>query len=183
MRFTKLTLEGAYIVELEPRADERGWFSRFFCEQEFANHGIEYRVRQINNSLSVAAGTLRGLHYQVAPHGDAKLVRCLSGAAFDVILDMRETSATYGKWHGAELTAENRKMMFVPQGFAHGFLTLEDNTEMLYPASQPYAGISERVIRWNDPRFAIEWPRQPSVVSEKDANAPDFNIARHISGY
>lgn len=171
------------MVSLEPRGDDRGFFARFFCAEEFAGHGLEACFVQINNSVSTYARTLRGMHYQIAPAGEAKLVRCIAGRAFDVVVDMRAGSRSFGRWVGAELTAENRRMMYVPKGCAHGFMTLDDNTEMLYLASAPYAGSYERVLRWNDPAIGIDWPAVPAVLSDKDRDAPDFSPAMHSSGY
>jgi dTDP-4-dehydrorhamnose 3,5-epimerase len=138
---------------------------------------------QISTSLSQHAGTLRGLHYQVAPKGEAKLVKCLRGAIYDVIVDMRETSESFMKWFGVELTAQNRSMLYVPKGCAHGFMTLEDETEVMYPASSAYAGDHELQLRWNDPAFGIVWPREPAVLSDKDASTLDFDPVRNRSGY
>ncbi len=154
-----------------------------FCAEEFGRQGLDGTVSQVNTSASAHAGTLRGMHYQVAPHGEAKLVKCIRGAVFDVVLDLREGSATFGRWAGATLTPENRLMMYAPKGCAHGFLTLEDDTEMLYTASAPYQGAAERIIRWNDPKFAIAWPRQPAVLSPKDQDAGDYDPPLHRSGY
>jgi dTDP-4-dehydrorhamnose 3,5-epimerase len=163
--------------------DERGFFARLFCSEEFAANGLESSIAQINMSLSVKASTLRGLHYQVAPAGEAKLVRCTRGRAFDVVVDMRKNSQTFRRWFGAEITADNRRMVYVPKGCAHGFMTLEDNTEMFYLASAPYDAASEHVLRWNDSAIGVEWPRAPLVLSEKDGNAPDFSEDYHLSGY
>ncbi|HJU19500.1 MAG TPA: dTDP-4-dehydrorhamnose 3,5-epimerase [Stellaceae bacterium] len=181
MEFIKTPLSGACLIDLDKRGDERGFFARFFCEREFAEHGLETRFVQINTSLSVEAGTLRGMHYQLAPAAEVKVVRCLAGALWDAILDLRPGSPTFGQWFGAELTAENRRMMYVPQGFAHGFLTLAPNTEALYLVSAFYAPTQERGVRWNDPRFAIAWPRPPRVISDKDAGQRDFDPAHHLS--
>jgi dTDP-4-dehydrorhamnose 3,5-epimerase len=183
MQYEPTTVDGAFVVSLEPRGDERGFFARIFCAEEFAGRGLESCFVQINNSVSTHARTLRGLHYQIAPAGEAKLVRCIAGRAFDVVVDMRSGSRSFGRWAGAELTAENRRMMYVPKGCAHGFLTLADNTEMLYLASAPYAGAYERVLRWNDPVIGIDWPAIPTVLSDKDRDAPDFSRTTHDSGY
>ena len=183
MKYQPTDVEGALLVSLEPRGDERGFFARVFCADEFARQGLDGSVSQVNTSVSAKAGTLRGMHYQVAPHGEAKLVKCIRGAVFDVVLDLREGSPTFGRWAGATLTAENRLMMYAPKGCAHGFLTLEDETEMLYTASAPYHGPAERIVRWNDPRFAIAWPREPEVLSPKDQGAGDYDPALHASGY
>ena len=180
MIFHKTPIEGARVIELEKRGDERGFFARAYCAHEFAQAGLEAGFDQANNSNSAAKGTLRGLHYQLAPDDENKLVRCIKGALFDLILDVRPASPTFGKWFGAELTADNRKMMFVPRGCAHGFLTLSDDVETIYFAKGFYAPQSERGIRWNDPKFAIDWPFKPVVVSDKDSNWLDFNPEFHL---
>ena len=182
MKFTETPLAGAYLVDLEKRGDERGFFARFFCERDFAARGLETRFVQINNSLSVEVGTLRGMHYQLPPAAEVKLVRCLAGALWDAILDLRPASPSFGKWFAAELSAENRRMMYVPRGFAHGFLTLAPNTEALYLVSAFYAPERERGVRWNDPRFAIAWPHPPQAISDKDAGQRDFDMAYHLEG-
>lgn len=183
MQFQPTGVDAAWVVALEPCADSRGFFARVFCRDEFNARGLESSFDQVNDALSSAAGTLRGLHYQTAPHGEAKLVRCVHGAAFDVLVDLRESSPTFGRWFGLELTAENRRMLYIPRGCAHGYLTLEPDTELIYFSSTAYNGESERVLRWNDPRFSIAWPREPAVISEKDDNAPDYARAFHSSGY
>lgn len=182
MRFAETPLPGAYVIEPEPRVDERGFFARVFCTDELARHGLEPHVAQINDSLSREAGTLRGLHYQLPPAAETKLVRCIQGAVWDVILDLRRESATFGRWFGIELTAENRTMLYVPRGFAHGFVTLVPDTEIVYVVSHPYAPEYERGIRWNDPAFSIDWPVEPVVISEKDRSLPDFDAAYHLGG-
>jgi dTDP-4-dehydrorhamnose 3,5-epimerase len=180
MIFEKTPVEGARLIDLERRGDERGFFARVFCTEEFGADGLETSFLQVNNSLSAEKGTLRGLHYQLAPSEEVKVVRCVRGALWDVVLDLREDSPTFGKWFGAELTAENRRMMYVPRGCAHGFLTLEVDTEALYFVSTPYAPALERGVRWNDPTFGIEWPIEPVVISEKDAAHPDFDRDWHL---
>ncbi len=174
MRFHETTLPGAYVIELEKKGDDRGFFARFYCTKEFASHGLESNFVQVNNSLSAHKGTLRGIHYQLAPMAEAKLVRCIRGALWDVIVDLREDSHTFGNWYSEELTAENRLMMYVPKGFGHAFMTLEDNTEALYMVSEFYSPENERGIRWNDKRFNIQWPIQPVIISDKDKAHPDF---------
>ncbi len=180
MRFVPTLLAGAYLIELDKREDERGFFARVFCEREFAAAGLETRFVQINNSLSKDLGTLRGMHYQVGDAAEVKLVRCLRGALWDAILDLRPGSPTFGYSFGAELTAENRSMMYVPRGFAHGFLTVAADTEAFYLVSAFYAPNSERGVRWNDPRFDIRWPAPPRVISDKDAQQRDFDPAWHL---
>ena len=179
MIFKLLPLQGAFLISLEKKGDERGFFARFFCEEEFSKHGLETRFKQVNNSLTAKAGTLRGMHYQMAPSAEVKLVRCVRGALYDVILDLRPDSSTFGKHFGAELTDENRDMMYVPRGFAHGFLTLKPDTEALYMVSDFYAPKLERGVRFNDPAFAIRWPMQPTEISDKDRSWPDFDREKH----
>ena len=180
MRFIETSLKGAYTIELEKKGDERGFFARFFCKDEFARHGLNNEVMQINNSLSTNKGTLRGMHYQLPPYQEDKIVRCLHGSLYDVIIDLRQESPTFGQWYGAELTSDNRTMMYVPKGFAHGLVTLEPNTEILYLVTQFYAPEFERGIRWNDPNFNIQWPVEPVDISDKDRNHPDFNLEYHL---
>jgi dTDP-4-dehydrorhamnose 3,5-epimerase len=179
MKFTPTPLRDAYLIDLEKRGDDRGFFARVFCEREFAEYGLETRFVQANNSLSSKKGTLRGLHYQLAPSAEVKVVRCIRGALWDAIVDIRPGSETFGKWFGAELSAENRRMMYVPRGFAHAILTLEEDTEALYLVSDFYAPGEERGVRWNDPRFGVEWPIEPTEISPKDAAWPDFDPEFH----
>jgi len=179
MKFNNTPLPGSYLIELEKRGDNRGFFARFFCEKEFGDHQLITRFVQINNSLTAKKGTLRGMHYQLQPSAEVKIVRCIKGSLFDVILDLRPDSPAFGKSFGAELNADNRSMMYVPRGFAHGFVTMEDDTEALYLVSATYAPDLERGIRYNDPAFNIQWPLTPSEVSEKDAQWPDFNAEFH----
>ena len=179
MIFHETPLEGVRLIELEKRGDDRGFFARFFCENEFGAAGLDTRFAQMNNSLNTRRGTLRGLHYQLPPEGEVKVVRCIRGALWDVVADMRPDSPTFGKWFGAELTAENRLMMYAPRGFAHGFITLSDEAEALYLASNAYAPQFERGVRWNDPWLGIQWPAQPAEISPKDASWPDFDPAYH----
>jgi len=180
MKFEPTPLPGAYVIDLEKRGDDRGFFARAFCRDEFRELGLPEHFVQVNNSLSAEAGTLRGLHYQLAPHAETKLVRCIRGGLWDVILDLRRDSDTFGKWFGAELTAENRRMMLVPKGFAHGFVTLQPDTEAFYFVDEFYAPEHERGIRWDDPRFAIEWPTGPATISDKDRSHPDFDPVHHL---
>lgn len=180
MKFTSLPLEGAYLIDLEKRGDERGFFARLFCEEEFAQHGLENHFVNVNNSHSAEKGTLRGLHYQLHPYEETKLVRCIRGSFWDVIVDLRPDSPTFKHSYGALLSEDNRQMMYVPKGFAHGFLTLEPDSEVIYLVSEFYAKEQERGLRWNDPEFSIAWPEKPTVVSERDANHPDFDPAHHL---
>ena len=174
MIFTPTALAGAYLIQPEPIADERGFFARSWCRREFAERGLESRLEQCNISFNRLRGTLRGMHFQAAPFAEAKLVRCTAGAIYDVIVDMRPGSATYLQHVGAELTAENRAMLFIPEGFAHGFQTLADNTEVFYQMSETYAPAYAGGVRWNDPTFGICWPLPVSVISPKDAQLPYF---------
>ena len=174
MKFHDTGLEGAFIIELDRLQDSRGFFARTWCQKEFQDQGLISTIAQANTSFNNKAGTLRGMHYQAEPYQETKLVRCTSGALYDVIIDLRPQSATYRRWFGAELTAENGKMLYVPADFAHGFITLKDNTEVHYLVSEFYTPGAERGVRWNDPAFAIEWPQAVEVISEKDAAWPDF---------
>jgi dTDP-4-dehydrorhamnose 3,5-epimerase len=181
MIFTEIRLRGAYLIDSERHEDERGFFARTFCEREFAAHGLATRITQTSISFSARKGTLRGMHYQLAPKAETKVVWCLRGALHDIILDLRPESPTFGQTFSTDLTAENRCMMYVPKGFAHGFLTLSENTEALYLIDEFYDPEYGRGIRWNDPKFAIQWPAQPVVMSEKDQNYRDFNPAWHLT--
>jgi dTDP-4-dehydrorhamnose 3,5-epimerase len=180
MIFTETPIAGAYLIDLEKRGDDRGFFARVFCRTEFGERDLDTEFVQINNSLSAERGTLRGLHYQLAPAEEVKVVRCVAGALWDVILDVRPQSPTFGLWFGAELSATNRRMMYAPRGVAHGFVTLTDDTEAFYLVSAFYAPERERGIRWNDPRFAVEWPVAPVVMSDKDRDRPDFDPAINL---
>lgn len=180
MIFFETPLKGAYVIELEKKGDERGFFARSFCKKEFEEIGLNNEIVQINNSFSGYKGTLRGMHYQLEPKAEDKIVRCIRGALYDVIIDLREDSKTFKDWYGIELSAENRKMLYVPKGFAHGFITLEDNTESFYLVTEYYSADLERGIRYNDPQFKIVWPIVPTVISEKDKNHPDFDPKMHL---
>jgi dTDP-4-dehydrorhamnose 3,5-epimerase len=182
MLFNKAPLPGLYEIELEKREDERGFFARFFCVNEYKEHSLENKIVQINNSYTFDKYTLRGLHYQLPPKSEVRIVRCLKGSLYDMSLDLRPKSPTFGKWYGVELSSENRKMVYIPKGFAHGFLTLEDNTEMLYMVTEFYSPDLERVIRWNDPKFDIKWPAKPKYLSEKDSKQSDFDSEYHLKG-
>ena len=165
------------MIELEKRGDYRGFFARFFCEREFAEAGLETRFVQVNNSLTAASGTLRGMHFQLPPAAEIKVVRCIRGALHDIIVDLRSGSPTYLRWFGADLSAENRVMMYIPRGFAHGFITLSDDTEALYLVSAFYAPEHERGVRFDDPRFGIRWPILPTEMSAKDREWPNYDPA------
>jgi len=179
VKFVPLPLPGAHVIHLEKRGDDRGFFARLFCEVEFAQAGLISRFVQVNNSLTANKGTLRGMHYQLPPAAEVKVVRCTRGALYDVILDLRPHSPTFGQWCGEELTAENRAMMYVPEGFAHGFVTLAPDTEAIYLASTPYSPAAERGVRFNDPKFGIRWPIEPTEMSDKDRNWPDYDPEYH----
>lgn len=174
MIFIETKLKGAFIIEPEPIEDERGFFARTFCQEEFKAHGLNFRVVQCNISFNKERGTLRGMHYQIAPYQEAKLVRCTRGAIYDVIIDLRPESPTFKQWIAVELTAENRRMLYVPEGFAHGFQTLEDNTEVFYMMSEFYHPECARGVRWNDPAFGIEWAIAVTIISAKDRKYPNF---------
>ncbi|MEZ2126351.1 MULTISPECIES: dTDP-4-dehydrorhamnose 3,5-epimerase [unclassified Sinorhizobium] len=175
MIFHETPLAGAHLIELERRADDRGFFARAYCQREFEAAGLVTNFVQVNNPFSVKRGTLRGLHYQLPPATEAKVVRCIQGALYDVIADVRPQSPTFGQWFGAELSAENRLTMYVPRGCAHGFVTLTDGAEALYMVSAFYSPENERGIRYDDPWFDIEWPVERMQVSEKDQRWPRFD--------
>ena len=175
MIFEETKLARAFIIKLEKLEDERGFFARAWCQKEFDDAGINSRVVQANLSYNEKKGTLRGMHYQVSPYQEAKLVRCFRGAIYDVIVDLRSDSPTYKDWIGVELSAQNRQVLFVPEGFAHGFQTLESQTEVFYQVSEFYTPGAEKGARYNDPAFGIDWPLPVSVISEKDAGWADYS--------
>lgn len=177
MKFTETKLKGAFIITPHLIEDERGFFARTFCRHEFEDHGLNPNLVQCNISFNKAKGTLRGMHYQAAPHGEVKLVRCTAGAIYDVIIDLRPESPTLKKWFSTQLSAINHQMLYVPEGFAHGYQTLAQQTEIFYQVSAFYHPASERGIRWNDPAFAIEWPLSITAVSKKDAAYPDWEAS------
>jgi dTDP-4-dehydrorhamnose 3,5-epimerase len=174
MIFRQTKLEKVFEILPELRADERGFFARAWCQTEFETRGLSPRVVQCNISFNKSKGTLRGMHYQTGEHSEAKLVRCTRGAIYDVALDLRRQSATYKMWFAARLTAENRSMLYIPEGCAHGFLTLEAETEVFYQMSQCYHAESGAGVRWNDPAFQIEWPAAVEIISKRDRTYPDF---------
>lgn len=174
MQFTPIAIAGAYQIELEPRSDERGFFARAWCQQEFAAHGLATNFVQANLSSNLRKGTLRGMHYQLAPHAEAKLVRALRGAIFDVIVDLRPDSPTFRHWAGVELSGANRRALYLPEGCAHGFQTLEDDSDVFYQVSAFYAPGVEAGVAYNDPAFAIAWPLPVSVISAKDQSWAPF---------
>lgn len=159
---------------MECKSDERGFFARSWCRQEFESHGLNSNLAQCSVSFNHLRGTLRGMHYQAAPHGEAKLIRCTRGSIFDVAIDLRPSSPTFKQWTSATLSSENRRMLYVPEGCAHGFLTLEDNCEVFYQISEFYAPGAGRGVRWNDAAFGILWPGEVKVISSRDASYPDF---------
>jgi dTDP-4-dehydrorhamnose 3,5-epimerase len=175
MRFTETRLKGVFILESERLEDERGFFARTFCQKEFEVHGLNSKIVQCNISYNKHKGTLRGMHYQAAPMAEAKLVSCTRGAIYDVIIDLRPESPTYCQWLAEELNAENSKMVYIPEGFAHGFQSLEDDTEVFYQMSVFYSPEHTRGVRWDDPVFGIEWPLNSKIISEKDMNYPLIN--------
>jgi len=174
MKFIETQLKDAYIIEIEPIEDERGFFARSWCQNEFVKHNLNPNLVQCNISFNHKQGTLRGMHYQEKPHEEAKLIRCTKGAIYDVIIDLRQQSLTFKQWIAVELTADNHKMLYVPEGMAHGFQTLCDNTEVFYQMSEFYHPECARGIRWDDKTFDITWPKIPFCLSERDANYQDF---------
>jgi dTDP-4-dehydrorhamnose 3,5-epimerase len=177
MQFIETPLPGAWAIDLEELGDERGWFARTFDAEAFKAHGLNPSVAQCNASFNARRGTLRGMHYQAEPHGESKLVRCVQGAIFDVAVDLRSDSPTRSRWHGVELSAENRRAFYIPAGLAHGFQTLTDDAEVLYQMGHRYVPEAARGVRWDDPAFAIDWPAVASerIISEKDRAYPDFH--------
>jgi len=175
--FTPTPLSGAFLIEPEPREDERGLFARTWCAREFASHGLNPRIAQCNTSFNKRKGTLRGMHYQQAPHQEAKLMRCTQGAIYDVIVDLRPGSPSYKQYFGAVLSALDRRMLYAPEGFAHGFLTLEEDTEVFYQMSEFYEPGASRGVRWNDPTFAIRWPLAVTMISSRERGYADFHAS------
>ena len=169
MQFVETSLPGVFEIRIEPHCDQRGFFARTWCEQEFAAHGLNPRLVQCNVSFNSRKGTLRGMHFQIAPHAEAKVVRCTRGSVYDVILDLRPESPMRKQWVGIRLTAQNRTMAYIPEGCAHGFITLEDDTEVFYQMSEFYEPESARGVRWDDPAFGIVWPAKVEVISQRDA--------------
>jgi len=174
--FSEGPVAGAFAIELERRRDARGWFARSWCEREFAEHGLVARVAQVNTQWSPAVGTLRGLHWQDPPHAEVKLVRCTRGAAYDVVADLRPGSPTFRRWMARELTPDEGVMLYAPEGCAHGYLTLKEDTEVIYFTSACYAPDAVRGVRFDDPAFAIAWPAPVRVVSDQDRTWPDFPV-------
>ena len=176
MIFKATKLKGSFIIEIEMFEDQRGFFARGWCKREFESHGLVSHLVQANISSNKKRGTLRGMHDQVAPFEETKVVRCTRGSVYDVIIDLRPDSPTYKQWLGFELTADNRRMLYVPEGFAHGYQTLEDDTEVFYHVSEFYTPAAERGLRYNDKALAIKWPLEVQVISDKDKNWPDYTL-------
>ena len=176
MIFVETPLRGAYVIEVEKHEDERGFFARSWCAREFAAKGLDPHLVQCNVSFNKLQGTLRGLHYQTPPHAEVKLVRCTKGSLFDVIVDLRKASPTFLKWFAIELTAANYRMLYIPKLFAHGFQTLEDDTEIFYQMSEFYEPAASKGLRWNDPRLGINWPDGGRVMSQKDQAYPNLDV-------
>ena len=174
MKFVETKLKGAYVIEIELISDNRGFFARSWCQKEFSDQGLNPNLVQSNISFNLKKGTLRGMHYQAKPHEEAKLVRCTRGSIYDVIIDIRPDSSTFKSWVAVELSAENRKMLYIPEGFSHGFQTLEDNTEVFYQMSESYFPEYSTGVRWNDLAFDIQFPLEITSISQKDQAYPDF---------
>jgi dTDP-4-dehydrorhamnose 3,5-epimerase len=174
--FTETPVKGAFLMDLEPREDERGFFARTWCERECGERGMNLHVAQCNVSFNTKVGTLRGLHYQAAPFEEAKLVRCTHGSIYDVIVDLRPASPSFKRHLAVVLSGGNRRALYVPEGCAHGFQTLEDDTEVFYQMSAPYAADHARGVRWNDPAFGIEWPATERIMADRDRTYPDFAL-------
>lgn len=174
MKFLETAIPGVFEIHVEQHFDDRGFFARTWCQKKFQEHRLNPKLVQCSISFNTRKGTLRGMHYQVAPYEEMKLVRCTRGAIYDVVIDLRRDSSTFKKWVGANLTAENHSMLYVPERCAHGFLTLEDNSEVAYQMSEFYSPESGRGVRWNDPAFQIAWPGQIKVMSDRDRAYPDF---------
>jgi dTDP-4-dehydrorhamnose 3,5-epimerase len=172
MKFSRTSLPGVWLIELELREDERGYFARTYCEDEFSRHSLNVRWPQCNLTFTRRRGTIRGMHYQTAPKAETKLIRCAGGGIHDVVVDVRRPSPTFGKWEAFELTGANHRMLYVPEGFAHGFQCLTDSCEVLYQMSEFYAPDFARGIRWNDPEAGIRWPVADAILSERDKNLP-----------
>jgi len=174
MTFCQTRIPGVFEIDIEPKADTRGFFARCWCQKEFADNGLNPRLVQCSLSYNTQKGTLRGIHYQMQPYPETKVVRCTQGAIYDVVVDLRRNSPTFHEWIAAVLTSANRRMVYVPEGCGHGFLTLEDETEVLYQMSEFYHPDLARGVRWDDPAFQIEWPGAVQVISERDRTYPNF---------
>ena len=181
MRLISRPLPGMLVLQAEPRVDQRGFFARCFCREELAAFGAGSVIEQANLSFSERAGTLRGLHYQIGPSAETKVVTCLQGALHDVVLDLRADSPAYGRHAAVELSAANRRLLVIPEGCAHGFLTMSDATLLLYMVSHGYDPVRERAVRWDDPAFGLYWPGAPRMISPRDAAIPDFDPVHHLA--
>jgi dTDP-4-dehydrorhamnose 3,5-epimerase len=175
MKFNKTKLDGAWLINIEKVEDERGFFARTFCQNEFREHGLNPNLVQCNISYNKKRGTLRGMHFQAYPHQEVKLVQCIRGSMYDVIVDLRPASPTYQQYISVTLSAQEHNILYVPEGFGHGFITLEDDVEIFYQMSEFHVPAAARGFRWNGPTFNIQWPAQPEIISERDANYPDFS--------
>ncbi len=180
MMFVETTLKGAFVVEPERREDERGFFARTFCREEFDAHGLNSRIAQCNISFNRSRGSLRGMHYQGVPYEEAKVISCARGAIFDAIIDLRPRSSTFGHWFALELTDDNYKMLYVPEGFAHGFQVLQEDSVVHYQMSEFYHPESAQGISWDDPFFKIAWPLHPTTISPQDRSYEPFNADAHL---
>lgn len=180
MIFSHSPLNGSYTIELSPFSDSRGWFARTYCKDEFKQIGHVKEWVQLNHSVTYKAGSIRGMHYQVQPYREIKMVRCIAGAVYDVIVDLREGSSTFLNWFGTELSAENKKMLYIPEGFAHGFQTLTDNSELIYHHTELYTPGAEAGIKYNEPLVNIQWPLPVTEISERDKNHPYLDV--HFKG-
>jgi dTDP-4-dehydrorhamnose 3,5-epimerase len=174
MKFVETSIPGTYLIHIEPHNDERGFFGRSWCVNEFREHGLNERLVQCNISFNIKKGTLRGMHYQLPPYAEAKLIRCTRGAIYDVAVDLRPDSVSFKHWISVELTSVNLQMLYIPEGVAHGFQTIVDNSEVFYQMSELYNAQSGQGVRWNDPAFAIKWPYDDPIISIRDTQFPDF---------
>lgn len=174
MKFHETKLPGVFEIQLEPKSDERGYFARTWCRTEFETHGLSSTIAQCNTSFNLKKGTLRGMHFQQEPNAEIKLVRCARGSIFDVVIDLRPNSPVFKKWISLVLSPTSQNMIYIPEGCAHGFLTMEDNTEVFYQMSEFYSAESARGVRWDDPTFKIQWPQEVVVISERDRTYPNF---------
>ncbi len=176
MKFSEMRLDGVYLIEMEPVTDERGFFARTWCQREFKEHGLNPQLVQCSVSFNTLRGTVRGMHYQDEPHAETKVVRCTRGALFDALIDLRPNSPSFRQWIGVELTADNRRMLYVPPGIAHGFQTLEDNTEVAYQISEFHHPECAKGVRWDDPAFGLTWPEPVRIIAPRDQRYPDFEV-------
>ncbi|MDD5428967.1 MAG: dTDP-4-dehydrorhamnose 3,5-epimerase [Candidatus Omnitrophica bacterium] len=176
MKFTKTPIEKVYLLEIEKIEDERGFFARSWCAEEFEKRGLNGKIAQCSISFNKKKGTLRGMHYQVPPHEEAKIIRCTMGAIYDVIIDIRPDSPTFRKWYAAELSADNRRMIYAPEGVAHGYVTLKDDCEIFYQISELYHPECAKGVRWDDPAFGVKWPSGKKIINDRDAGYPDIEL-------